>query len=87
MAHCVELGIAWLFLINSKFLQPRRHVLRAKGRAYRHVNENVMQFVIEMIFYLTRNTGTLDCDLSNYSSRIGFSHKPIEFGPTGHSSV
>jgi len=29
----------------------------------------------------TRNT--LDCDQSNYSSRIVFSHIPIEFGQTG----
>jgi len=33
----------------------------------------------------TRNT--LDCDQSNYSSRIVFSHIPIEFGQTGISAI
>ena len=33
----------------------------------------------------TRNT--LDCDQSNYSSRIVFSHTPIEFGQTGISAI
>jgi len=33
----------------------------------------------------TRNT--LDCDQSNYSSRIVFSHIPIEFGQTGFSAI
>jgi len=30
---------------------------------------------------------TLDCDQSNYSSRIVFSHIPIEFGQTGISAI
>ena len=30
---------------------------------------------------------TLDCDQSNYSSRIVFSHIPIEFGQTGVSAI
>ena len=34
---------------------------------------------------LTRNT--LDCDQSNYSSRIVFSHIPIEFGQKGISTI
>jgi len=33
----------------------------------------------------TRNT--LDCDQSNYSSRITFSHIPIEFGQKGISAI
>ena len=33
----------------------------------------------------TRNT--LDCDQSNYSSRIVFSHMPIEFGQIGISAI
>jgi len=33
----------------------------------------------------TRNT--LDCDQSNYSSRIVFSHIPNEFGQTGISAI
>jgi len=33
----------------------------------------------------TRNT--LDCDQSNYSSRIVFSHIPNEFGETGNSAI
>ena len=33
----------------------------------------------------TRNA--LDCDQSNYSSRIVFSHIPIEFGQTGISAI
>jgi len=33
----------------------------------------------------TRNT--LDCDQSNYSSRIVFSHIPIEFGQKGISAI
>ena len=35
--------------------------------------------------YHTRNT--LDCDQSNYSSRIVFSHMHIEFGHTGNSGI
>jgi len=34
---------------------------------------------------ITRNT--LDCDQSNYSSRIVYSHIPIAFGQTGISAV
>jgi len=34
---------------------------------------------------VTRNT--LDCDQSNYSSRIVFSHIRIEFGQTGNSAI
>jgi len=34
---------------------------------------------------LTRNT--LDCNQSNYSSRIVFSHTLIEFGPTRNSAI
>ena len=30
---------------------------------------------------------TLDCDQSNYSTRIVFSHIPIEFGQTGISAI
>jgi len=33
----------------------------------------------------TRNT--LDCDQSNHSSRIIFSHIPVEFGPTRNSVI
>jgi len=33
----------------------------------------------------TRNT--LDCDQSNYSTRIVFSHIPIEFGQKGISAI
>jgi len=33
----------------------------------------------------TRNT--LDCDQSNYSSHIVFSHIPIEFVQTGNSAI
>jgi len=34
---------------------------------------------------ITRNT--LDCDQFNHSSRIIFSHTPIEFGQTGISAI
>jgi len=34
---------------------------------------------------MTRNA--LYCDQSNYSSRIVFTHKPIEFRPTGNSAI
>ena len=34
---------------------------------------------------ITRNT--LYCDQSNYSSRIIFSHIPIEFGQTGINAI
>ena len=37
------------------------------------------------IWVWTRNT--LDCDQSNYFSRIVFSHIPIEFGQTGNSAI
>jgi len=36
-------------------------------------------------YILARNT--LDCDQSNYSSRIVFSHIPIEFGKIGISAI
>ena len=36
-------------------------------------------------YYSTRNT--LDCDQSNYSSRIVFSHISTEFGQTGNSAI
>jgi len=42
------------------------------------VSTNVSHFV-------TRNN--LDCDQSNYSSRIVFSHIPIDFGQTGISAI
>jgi len=35
--------------------------------------------------WLTRNT--LDCDQSNYSSCIVFSHIPIDFGQTGINAI
>jgi len=35
--------------------------------------------------YTARNT--LDCDQSNYSSRIVFSHIPIEFRPARNSAI
>jgi len=38
-----------------------------------------------MVNHKTRNT--LFCDQSNYSSRILFSHTPIEFGPTRNSAI
>ena len=41
--------------------------------------------ILHWIYYITRNT--LDCDQSNYSSRIVFSHIPIEFGPTRNSAI
>ena len=34
-----------------------------------------------------RTRNSLDCDQSNYSSRIVFSHIPIEFGQTGNSTI
>jgi len=34
---------------------------------------------------VTRNT--LDCDQSNYSSRIVYTHMRIEFGQTGNSAI
>ena len=38
-----------------------------------------------VIICATRNT--LDCDQSNYSSRIVFSHIPIEFGQKGVTAI
>jgi len=38
-----------------------------------------------LLYYVTRNT--LDCDQSNYSSHIVFSHIPTEFGQTGISAI
>jgi len=35
------------------------------------------------LFYTLKTRNTLDCDQSNYSSLIVFSHIPIEFGQTG----
>jgi len=34
-----------------------------------------------------RTRNILDCDQSNYSSRIVFSHIPIAFGPTRNSAI
>jgi len=41
--------------------------------------------MINVVSVVTRNT--LDRDQSNYSSRIVFSHIPIEFGQTGISAI
>ena len=38
-----------------------------------------------MILQITRNT--LHCDQSNYSSRIVYSHIPVEIGQTGISAI
>ena len=38
-------------------------------------------------FSIDNTRNTLDCDQSNYSSRIVFSHIPIEFGQTGNSVI
>ena len=38
-----------------------------------------------VLYNSTRNT--LDCDQSNYSSCIVFSHIPIEFGQKGISAI
>jgi len=38
-----------------------------------------------IVIITTRNT--LDCDQSNYSSRIVFCYIPVEFGPTGNSDI
>jgi len=43
------------------------------------------RFETTNIHISTRNT--LDCDQSNYSSRIVFSHVPIEFGQKGISAI
>jgi len=48
-----------------------------------HVREPVDRCNLEQ--KCTRNT--LDCDQSNYSSRIVFSHIPIEFGQKGISAI
>ena len=40
-----------------------------------------------MILHVSPTRNTLDCDQSNYSSRIVFSHIPIEFGQTGISAI
>jgi len=42
-----------------------------------------MYFFLEE--WIIRNT--LDCDQSNYSSRIVFSHMRIEFRQTGNSAI
>jgi len=39
------------------------------------------------MFMHTKTRNTLDCDQSNYSSRIVFSHIPIEFGQKGISAI
>jgi len=36
---------------------------------------------------VTQHNNTLDCDQSNYSSRIVFSHIPIEFGQIKNSAI
>jgi len=45
----------------------------------------VIIIIIIIIINVTRNT--LDCDQSNYSLRIVFSHTPIGFGETGNSAI
>ena len=39
------------------------------------------------VLYIKSTRNTLDCDQSNYSSRIVFSHIRIEFGQTGISAI
>jgi len=41
--------------------------------------------MVQLLTSFTRNT--LDCDQSNYSSRIVFSHIPIEFGQKVNSAI
>jgi len=48
-------------------------------------NLRIESFQLQRILITTRNT--LDCDQSNYSSCIVFSHIPIEFGETGNSAI
>ena len=48
-------------------------------------NDLFIELPIVGPIWKTRNT--LDCDQSNYSSRIVFSHIPIEFGQTGISAI
>jgi len=45
------------------------------------------KLVLFSIAVLSYRRNILDCDQSNYSSRIVFSHIPIEFGQTGISAV
>ena len=54
-------------------------------RLFRKEMSTVLPYTNVTARYRTRNT--LDCDQSNYFSRIVFSPIPIEFGQTGNSAI
>ena len=66
----------------SNTLDYRRYTQYNPSSSYAH--QNVLWLYV-LCYILTKNT--LDCDQSNYSSRIVFSHIPVEFVQTGISAI
>jgi len=67
-----------LGLLKAKLAKYRAQLLEPSGKTSAKVSGTDTE---------TRNT--LDCDQSNYSSRIVFSHSkiPVESGPTQNSAI
>jgi len=76
--HLQMLSWLWLGL-------PRRHYSSTNSPRLQAWKLTDFVLVDEMIIIITRNT--LDCVQSNYSSRIVFSHIPIELGQTENSAI
>jgi len=82
MKHWVRPLLVKVFY-SRVVLQPRYpHQL---WKAYSNSSQTLTGISVRHLHVHTRNT--LDCDQSNYSSRIVFSHISIEFGQTGISAI
>jgi len=72
--------------LRTLFTPPTPTRLNATAESRRWCVLGIISQLTHLILhYRTRNT--LDCDQSNYYSRIVFSHIPIEFGQTGISAI
>jgi len=58
---------------SSRALAKKLNVLRSQA--------------VTVLLIISHKKYFIDCDQSNYSSRIVFSHIPIEFGRTGNSAI
>jgi len=91
---------SWIFQLNIQLLlgsaAAAATAMRWDGRIYFSIFRSLSShakvkellktvYICQSYHKNTRNT--LDCDQSNYSSRIVFSHIPFEFGQTGISAI
>jgi len=53
----------------------------------RKISSSLSSFILDELRNHGNTRNTLDCDQSNYSSRIVFSHIPVKFGQTGISAI